>query len=81
MTEQIKVIGKVLSEEVEWNGQICKHIGFPNGDKRFIPLHLFLPFSDGTCEISPKWEKYDHYRTICTIYKDSLGTCPKVERI
>lgn len=81
MAEQIKVIGKVLSDIVEWDGQICKTIGFPNGDKCSIPLHLFLPFTDGTCEVSPKWEHYDHYLSICMIYKDYLGTYTPAKKI
>lgn len=81
MAEKIKVIGKVLSEVVEQDGQYGKIIGFPNGDKRFIPGHLFLPFTNGTCDVSPKWEHYDQYLSICMIYKDHLGTCPEIKRI
>lgn len=73
-----RLIGKVMSDVIECNGEYGQIIGFPNGDERFIPGHLFLPFTDGTCDVSFHWEHYDHYLSICKSHKDHAGSCSMV---
>lgn len=40
-------------------GKTVRKISVPSGAEYYIELHLFLPYQDGTCLISPKWSHYD----------------------
>ena len=44
-----------LSDE----GKAVRKISLPSGNEYLIELHLFLPYSDGTCVVSPKWLHYE----------------------
>lgn len=53
-----KLYGTLQSEICEKDGQYGRKISVASGRTYFIPGHLYLPYTDGSCEISCRWEHF-----------------------